>query len=241
MSTTAGPLPEPLTGSLEPQWTRPPPGPQPQSTISTVELATAEVSIAARALDAPAEAPSFASSLLAGDGAWTSLARRAAVGLGLSSLYGLALGLREGGLSILEHAAGVPLALVAVAALGLPALYIVLALFDAPLSSRDALAAAARGVASAGLSLAGLAPLAALYVIGSESAGAAAIAGTLGLVAGGLLGLRQLVVTLRAALAEAGTSTRALATAAQVGFAIFAVVLASRIWAALLPVLGGAR
>lgn len=170
---------------------------------------------------------------------WRALAQRALAGAGLAALYGVALGAREGGLAMLTHALGVPAAILAVCVLGVPALYIVLGFFDAPLSPKKAVGAAVRGCASAGLVLAGLAPLCALYVVGSETAEGAAMAGTLGLALGGALGLRHLVATLREALAEADSATRLMATLAQLAFSLFAVILAWRVWAALLPLVGG--
>ncbi len=184
--------------------------------------------------------PGWTSALLEIGADWRGLARRAGIGLALCSGYGVALGAREGGLAMLRHAVGVPAAVAAVCLLGVPALYIVLALFDAPLSPVRALGAAARGCASAGLVLAGLAPLAALYVVGSETRASAAFAGTLGLALGGMLGLRHLLGTLRDALRRSDAATRTVAAFAQVGFTLFAVVLAWRVWAATLPLLGGA-
>jgi hypothetical protein len=183
--------------------------------------------------------PGWTSQLLETEGSALALARRAAIGGGLAAIYGLALGSREGGLSILTHAVGVPAALFAVALLGVPALYIVLALFDAPLSPRKAVAAAVRGCASAGLVLAGLAPLAAIYVLGSESAEGAGVAAAIGLALGGLLGLRHLSATLKEALARADSATRFMAVLAQIAFALFAIMLAWRVWSALLPMIGG--
>ncbi len=78
--------------------------------------------------------PGWAAALLEVDDDWRALARRVAIGAALSAIYGVALGAREGGLALALHAVGVPSALLAVCALGLPALYIVLALFDAPLA-----------------------------------------------------------------------------------------------------------
>lgn len=183
--------------------------------------------------------PSWAAELLETEGDWRALTRRGATGALLAAGYGLALGARDGGSALLVHALGVPAALIAVSLLGLPALYIVLALFDAPLSPRKAAGAAVRGIASGGLALAGLAPLAALYVVTSSSDGAAAIAGSLGLALGGLLGLRHLVATLREALDAADSATRLMAGLSQLGFGLFAVLLAWRVWSALLPLVGG--
>ncbi|MFK7992369.1 MAG: hypothetical protein AB8I08_40485, partial [Sandaracinaceae bacterium] len=195
------------------------------------------------AVDVPSERrirPSAAGTLLRDTHDWKGLARRAAAGAGLSMVYGVALGAREGGLDLVLHAVGVPSALLAVTLLGLPALYIVLALFNAPLSLRRAGSAAARGIASAGIVLAGLSPLAALFVVTSSSSEGAAIAGGLGLCVGGALGLRHLASTLSEALRDADSATRTVAGFAQLGFVFFAALLAWRVWGALLPLLGGA-
>ena len=62
----------------------------------------------------------------------------------------------------------------------------------------------------------------------------------LGLTVGGLLGLRHLVATLRDALEEADSATRFVAGLSQLGFSLFAALLAWRVWSALLPLVGGA-
>jgi len=183
--------------------------------------------------------PSWAQELLEADGGTLSLVRRTGTGLGLAAIYGAALGTRAGGWALLTHAIGVPAALLAIGLVGLPSLYIVLALFDAPLSIEGAARAAVRGIASSGLVLAGLAPLTALYVVTSASGGAAGIAGTLGLVIGGFLGLRHLVMALGEALKDADSATRHFAMVAQLGFGVFAVLLGWRIWSGLLPLVGG--
>jgi hypothetical protein len=184
----------------------------------------------------------FTAALLAGEAA-PSLSREAArfaTGLSLAALYGAALGARGGLTSIAAHAAGVPLAILATSALGVPALYIVLALFDAPIDLARAGSAAARGAASAGLVLAGLAPAAALYVVSSDSEGVARLTGALGLAIGGWLGLSAFRGELGAAVAEAPLAKRALARLALAGFGVFAVALAVRIWSSVLPLFGGA-
>ena len=187
----------------------------------------------------PVVRSSWAQHLLEPDGDIRTSLQRGASGIGLAAIYGAALGARDGGWSLITHAIGVPSALLVIGLMGLPSLYIVLALFRAPLSTHHATCAATRGIASGGLVLAGLAPLTALYVVTSTSADAAAIAGALGLMLGGALGLRHLLATLQEALAGAPLSTRVFATAAQAGFGLFAVVLAWRVWASVLPLLGG--
>lgn len=181
----------------------------------------------ARMLDAGDDAP-------AGE-----LAIRMLGGLALSSAYGAAMGMREGGLSIAEHAIGTPAALAAITVLALPALYIVLALFDAPIDLRRLVAAAARGWATAGIALAGLAPAVALFSMTTVAPWAAAAIAGVGLLVGGGLGLRVLLAGVRDAMREADSATRVLSHLVLGGFAIFAVVLAARIWGAVLPMFGG--
>ncbi|MGK3987852.1 hypothetical protein WME99_32725 [Sorangium sp. So ce136] len=189
---------------------------------------------------APAGHPGWTASLLAerpapdlrGD------LSRFGVGLGLASLYGLALGARQGGVSFAHHAAGVPAALVAVACLGVPALTIVLTLFDATLDAPRALSATARAAAATGLVLGGLAPAAALFVVTSASDFTAALMGMLGLAVGGVIGVIVLLRDLRAALQrDGGLLLLAGHGAALLGFAGFAVALALRVWWGTLPIL----
>jgi len=167
-------------------------------------------------------------------------AGRFGAGLGLAAAYGLALGARQGGASLFKHAAGVPAAMIAVACLGVPALTILLTLFNAPLAPSRALSAASRAAAASGLVLGGLAPAAALFVVTSESRATAAIMGLLGLAVGGVIGLRVLLRDLKAALqTEENLMTRAASGFVLVGFAAFAVLLALRVWWSALPILNG--
>ncbi|UJR81252.1 Hypothetical protein I5071_33080 [Sandaracinus amylolyticus] len=163
------------------------------------------------------------------------------MGLALASIAGLAMGARGGALSMAVHAAGVPLALLAVVALGVPSLFVLLALADAPLDPRATAAAATRGIGASGLVLAGLAPAIALFVVTSESADAAALTTSGGLALAGLVGLGHVLREIMRELDEADLRTRALAIGGLAGFAVFASALATRVWGALLPVLlGGA-
>lgn len=187
--------------------------------------------------------PSWTADLLAEDAA-PALRREAtrfAVGLGLAAVYGLAIGARTGGFSLVRHAIGVPTALLAAFGVGVPALYIFLALVDAPVAPGAMAAAATRATASAGLVLAGLAPAAALFVVTSERPGAAALAASVGLALGGAFGLGNVVSDLRKAIADARVTTRFTSDLAFGAFGLFAIVVALRVWASLLPVLGGAR
>jgi hypothetical protein len=195
---------------------------------------------------APAAAPlppSWTAELLA-EAASFSPRREAArfgVGLGLAALYGLALGARQGRLAFLAHAAGVPAALLVAFGVGIPALYIFLALVDAPVALASIAGAATRATATAGLVLAGLAPAAALFVVTSERPGAAALAAGFGLAVGGAFGLGNVVSDLRKTVAHAKSSVRLAADLAFGGFGVFAVVVSLRVWVSLLPVLGGGR
>lgn len=169
------------------------------------------------------------------------LARQIASGLALASIAGLAMGARGGLASMAVHAAGVPLALIAVAALGLPSLFVLLALADAPLDPRATAHAAARAIGASGLVLAGLAPTMALFVVTSEGTDTAALTSGAGLAIGGALGLGHVVRELHRALVGAELPTRLLAAGGLGAFAVFAAALASRVWSGLLPVLlGGA-
>lgn len=187
--------------------------------------------------------PSWTSHLLAVDAVFSPRreAVRFATGLGLAALYGLALGVRGGGAGLLAHAVGVPAAILVALGLGVPALYIALALFDAPLALPAVVSAAARSAAAAGLVLAGLGPAAALFVVSSERPGAAALTALAGLVLGGAISLGRLVRELRQDIDRDALPTRAAMLAVLLGFSVFAVAVAARIWWATLPVLRGGR
>lgn len=167
--------------------------------------------------------------------------KRAAIGLGLASLYGLALGARHGGTAFFIHALGVPAALAAIAALGVPALYITLAIFNAPIDAAQVGRAASRATATGGLVLAGLAPAAALYVVSSNENAAAAFAGVIGLFFAGIMSLRRFLKDLTEILSRGGFLVRGSAVVAFFCFSVFAAALALRIWLAALPLIGGLR
>ena len=184
----------------------------------------------------------WAERLIRADGAETpaELARRGLIGLGLAALYGLAIGARQGGPLLLAHALGVPLGLLLLGVVGAPCLFVFLSLFRSNIRGAVLASAFARGVSSAGLLLAGLAPAAALFVVSSATPQAASFAVLFGLILGGGLSLARIVWdVLRGAWAGGSLST--LAAFGIIGaFAFFAVLLEARIWSAMLPVLGGA-
>jgi len=191
--------------------------------------------------EGPGSAEGFAARLLA-DGADHSvpeLGRRLASGLALAALYGLALGARQGGTALVQHAVGVPLGLLLVAALGGPSMFVLLSICRAPIDARAVAQAAVRGVGSAGIMLAGLAPSAALFVVSSETPEAARAAVLFGLLLGGGVALARTVVDV-ARSASRGRSGTALGGATiALGFGLFAILLAARVWTSLLPILRG--
>jgi hypothetical protein len=160
-------------------------------------------------------------------------------GLGLATAYGLALGARGGGLELLRHAVGAPLGLLVVAGITAPALFVRLALLDAPLRPSRMLAAVAHGCFNAGLVLAGLAPAAAMLVVSIESKAAAAWMSDLGLGLGGGIGLFSLCAALRTSLAEGSWQLRGRAFFSVAVFVVLSCLLAARVWGAWLPLLGG--
>jgi hypothetical protein len=214
--------------------------PSPDATLPSAFAASAAPPIAVPAVAPPP--PSWTADLLAAhpDFDLRRETSRFGIGLALAALYGLALGARHGRLAFLAHAAGVPSALLVALGVGVPALFIFLALIDAPIAPPTIAAATSRAAASGGLVLAGLAPAAALFVVTSERAGAAALAGGVGLALGGAFAFGSVVAELRKAVAHAAATTRLAADLAFAGFGLFAVMVALRVWVALLPVLGGA-
>jgi len=164
---------------------------------------------------------------------------RLAAGLGLAALYGLALGARSGGVGLLQHALGASAGLAAVGVLGMPALFVLLSLVNAPVSPSAMLSAGARSLASAGFVLAGLAPSAALLAVTIESPDAAAFVARAGLALAGGIGLFQLLSSVRAMLLELPSEARLKCYGLLFGFSVFAIMLAARVWYAL-PILKGA-
>lgn len=219
------------------------PDPEPPLTQATLPSAFEAAAVPPIPIpEAPPPPPSWTADLLAAhpDFDLRREASRFGTGLALAAIYGLALGARHGRLAFLAHAAGVPSALLVALGVGVPALFIFLALLDAPIKPSTIAAATSRAAASGGLVLAGLAPAAALFVVTSERAGAAALAGGVGLAVGGAFAFGSVVSELRRSLAQAAATTRLAADLAFGGFGLFAVMVALRVWITLLPVLRGA-
>lgn len=165
---------------------------------------------------------------------------RFGVGLALSMLYGLALGARQGGLELVRHALGAPLCLVLVGALLLPSLAVSFALIDVPVTLRQTCSAIARSVSSMGLALAGMAPAAALFVVTAGSDQLVVGVARTGCALAGALAIVQLLDASQTAVAGAPSPVRSKAAALTLGYAVFLVLLASRLCTLLLPMLGGA-
>ena len=165
---------------------------------------------------------------------------RLAAGLGLSAVYGLALGAHAGGVELLRHAFGAPLGLLVVAAVTAPSLFVRLALIDAPLRPAQMLAAVAQGAFSSGLVLAGLAPAAAMLVVSIQSPAAAASLAGLGLLLAGGIGLLNVFTVLDGCLKSSSMRLRSRAWLSIAVFALLSCALSARTWYAWLPLLGGA-
>jgi hypothetical protein len=161
--------------------------------------------------------------------------RRFAAGSVLAATYGLSLGARFGVSAMAAHAAGVPLAFLAVALVGGPAFYVALAHAGVDISPQVLTASLARGVAVAGLILAGLAPTMLLLGLSCDSDVSVACYGVLGLAVGGGMGLRAMFGELERHRCGSGFSGRL----PRFAFAFFACVFCSRIWWSVLPILGG--
>ena len=163
-----------------------------------------------------------------------------ASGLGFAALYGLGLGARTGGVSLVQHALASSAGLAAVGVLGMPSLFVLLALVDAPVSPAAMLSAGARALRSAGFVLAGLAPSAALLAVTIESPSAAAFVAQSGLLLSGGIGLYQLLGAVRRLFFGLPLALRMKSNALLFAFCVFTVLLASRVWYTL-PILQVAR
>jgi hypothetical protein len=162
-----------------------------------------------------------------------------AIGFGLAAVFGLALGMRDGGWALFQHGFYVPVGIAAVFLMGIPAYYVGMALIDAPINPRSLVSTGASAMVATGAVLAGLAPAAALYVVtsnGSETAGTIAV---LSLVIAGVIGLRTLLRATSKQLREASAGKQVFGFLITGLFVVFATLFAARIWFSSLPILGG--
>src|SRR5262249_46604666 len=116
------PAASPKKGSLE----RPEGGAMTQTTVDE-HMSAEHVLPPPPAMDSE---PGWTAELLVDDpnASLRDLARRGALGLGLSAFYGLALGARQGGKQLLVHALGVPLGLLLVVLVGAPSMFVFLSM-----------------------------------------------------------------------------------------------------------------
>jgi hypothetical protein len=170
------------------------------------------------------------------------LVERTLLGLGLSSLFGLALGMHDAGLALLTHALAIPAGLALTTGVTVPSLYIALAMLGVPVKLRLVLAAIATGLHHAGKLLAGLAPLTALLVVTIREPFALTLVARAGLEFAGLLTLYRVVSALREANAGAFTLpllARAKSGVVLCGFLFLVINLAQITFTAFLPLLRG--
>jgi hypothetical protein len=169
-------------------------------------------------------------------GSMTDEGRRLLGGLFLSAVFGLALGARMGGLALLQHALGVPAGLCAMGLLGVPPLYVLLTLFDAPISLAEIATCLGRALASIGAVLGGLAPAVALLGVTIQSPYVASFAARFGLAMACAIGGAPLLFRVFEKLG--GPALKFKGGLLLCGFAVFAGAVSARTWQALLPILG---
>lgn len=208
------------------------------SSSQKVEASTVDVA-AARGAPAVAPPPGRLAGLLEDTGGWREAAVRTGVGLAMSAAFGLALGARRGGGEMVAHAIGVAAAPAAILTFAVPALYIVVALFDAPVDAVGMARCAGRGTAALGMVLAGLAPLTALYAVSTEDRVWAGLAGIAALLLAGLVAVGQFRGALFEATREASLSARNALNLATLAFGALVAVAAARIWWSCVPTFGG--
>ncbi len=172
---------------------------------------------------------------------WAAEGRRLALAIGLSLLFGAAIGLRHGGAAIFTHALGVPAGILAVCLLAVPAFSIVLALANAPIDAFALGRATTRAAAHAGLVLGGLAPAAALFVVTVEDTITVTIMGFGALLLAGAIAARSFSREIGERVAGASPRTRALAAICVPAFLVFATVLSLRVFWITLPILTGVQ
>jgi hypothetical protein len=169
-------------------------------------------------------------------GTATDEGRRLLGGLLLSAVFGLALGARMGGLALLQHALGVPAGLCAMGLLGVPPLYVLLTLFDAPISLSEIASSVGRALSSIGAVLGGLAPAVALLAVTIQSPYVAGFSARFGLAMACAIGGAPLLLRIFEKLG--GAALKFKGGLLLCGFAMFAGAVSARTWQSLLPILG---
>lgn len=169
-----------------------------------------------------------------------ALFRRLAFAIALAAVYGLAVGLRRGGSELASHALGVPAGVLAVLVLGLPALFILLAITGSTVDARHLFADAVRSIAIFGVAAAGIAPVVGFFGVTAGGDGSAALIAGLGLAVAGGLGFFDFVRKLFGLITKDERPVTQLATVGiSAGFTVFALILTTRVWLEALPLLGG--
>jgi hypothetical protein len=156
---------------------------------------------------------------------------------GLAAIFGVAVGMRKGGMALLLGALGAPAGIVAVAAVAVPAFAILLALANAPLEAMDLAHATSRAAMRAALFLAGVAPGIALLVVTCEEAVTVDVIGFAALFFAGAVAAHAFAAELWPALSGTPPTTRAMLAMGLPLFLLFAAVLAARVWWLALPML----
>ena len=153
-------------------------------------------------------------------------------------MFGVALGLRHGGTSLVFGALGAPAGILAVAAVAVPAFAIVLALANAPLEAMDLAHATSRAAMRAGLLLAGIAPGMALLVVTVEETLTVDIMGFAALLFAGRRRRRTASSRTSGRRSRRRRASRAPSSRWPCRrFLLFAAVLAARVWWLALPML----
>jgi hypothetical protein len=164
---------------------------------------------------------------LPADVAWP-IARRALLGVALASSYGLAVGLIGGVGSMARHASWAACSLVMVVGMAVPALHVLLALFDLPVAPMQTAERASHALFRTGLVLAGVAPAVALYAATTD----ADVVVRLGLLAfrgACALGLSGFVLHMLALVNTRDSQVRFAGQVALAGFVWFCIALTGRI------------
>lgn len=190
-----------------------------------------------RAAALPTDASPFLASLVDGDDAATS-ARRAGAGLLLTLPFAIAAGLRTDAspTDALVAALGLPVGLALIALVGVASSTLGISIVSAPLEPSIAGAVASRGLLRAGLLLAGLAPLTALWVA-SGSAIEALFATTLVTFVAGAAGIGAIAHGLVTSTKDADGSPRLGSLVVSTLFVLFAFLVGLRVWVSVVNVL----
>lgn len=215
------------TGPERPPPDRPPAGPAQGAATAPVTNEASDVF----------ESSPWLSRVMAGEDPLAS-ARRAGLGLAMTIPFALACGLRtESPLaSAVVAGLGLPVGLALIALVGVAASTLGISLASAPLAPAAAASIASRGLFRAGLLLAGLSPVTALWVAGGRLV-ESALASTCVLLLAGATGIGSIALGLVRATATPRGEWRLGALGVALLFAGFALVVGLRLWLHAAPAL----